>query len=423
MTNAFFKNSATYTISILLNGLIPFLLIPVLTRYLSVEGYGQIAIFQTLYWAISSFVGITVAGASDRKFFDYTPQHDLANFIGACFQVCLFLSMQTFFIFFIFQNQLADALETSPEYIFYAILVAISLSIIQIRLGQWQVRGQANIFGAFQVSQSVFLVILTLLLIVAFNFNEWGRILSQVLICSIFAFLSIIWLIKDKLLNFFSWHPEHLKDALKFSIPLIPHAVGIFLINMVDRLFIANYLGIEKAGVYMLAAQLAIILSLVPDAVNKAVQPWIFKNLTINKMKEKKAIVKFTYIWFVVILCFVPPLFLMGQSIVVFVAGPEYLNAGKVFGWLALGHAFAGMYVMLNCYIYFSKQTYILSIVTLISGLLNIALLIFLIQPFGIEGAGIAFSISMFFRLILTWIMAQKVYPMPWVAFMKRVPS
>ena len=74
MNNALFKNSATYTGAILLNGLIPFLLIPVLTRYLTVESYGQIAIFQTFYWAISSFVGITIAGASDRKFFDYAPQ-------------------------------------------------------------------------------------------------------------------------------------------------------------------------------------------------------------------------------------------------------------------------------------------------------------------------------------------------------------
>ena len=422
MDNALFKNSATYTGAILLNGLIPFLLIPVLTRYLTVESYGQIAIFQTFYWAISSFVGITIAGASDRKFFDYAPQQELANFIGACFQVCLFLSMQTFFIIFIFQNQLADALETSSEYIFYAILVAISLSIIQIRLGQWQVRGQAKIFGIFQVLQSTLMVILTMLLIMVFNFDEWGRILSQVLICVIFAMFSIIWLIKDKLLNFFSWHPQHIVDSLKFSIPLIPHAVGIFLISMVDRLFIANEFGIANAGIYMLAAQLALIFSVVPDAVSKAVQPWLFEKLVKDNIKDKQAIVKFTYLWFIVILSFAPFLFLMGPSIVTFVAGPEYENAGQVFGWLALGHLFAGMYVMLNCYIYFSKQTYALSVVTLISGFLNIILLIFFIKSFGIVGAGIAFSISMLLRLVLTWIVAQKMHPMPWLSFMKRIP-
>mgnify|MGYP003302249607 CR=1 FL=1 len=43
-----------------INGLIPFILLPILTRYLTVEAYGQVAIFQTLYWAVSAFVGLSL---------------------------------------------------------------------------------------------------------------------------------------------------------------------------------------------------------------------------------------------------------------------------------------------------------------------------------------------------------------------------
>ena len=421
--NLLLKNASTYFGANVINGLIPFILLPILTRYLSVESYGQVAIFQTLYWAVSAFVGITIAGASDRKFFDTSTEKDLGDFIGACFQICFFLTLSTIGFFILFNTQFSNLIGASSEYIFYAIIVAASLSIIQIRLGQWQIRGKANIFGLFQILQSSSIVIFAVILIVIFNFDELGRILSQVLICGIFALTSIFLLKRDKLLNFLTWNPKYIKESLSFAIPLIPHVAGVFFISMADRFFIAGELGIAQAGIYMLAAQLATVVSLVHESINRAFLPWLYEKLTLNNPEEKKMIVKFTYLWFVVILLSAPILFLIGPSFVTLIAGPEYSEAGNVFGWLALGHSFGGMYAMLNCYIYFSKKTYALSIVTLFSGVLNIILLIFFLQLYGIIGAGIAFSISMLVRFFLTWVLAQYVHPMPWLSFGKQVSS
>ena len=127
-----------------------------------------------------------------------------------------------------------------------------------------------------------------------------------------------------------------------------------------------------------------------------------------------------TYAWFGLVLFTTPFAFFIGPYLVIFIAGSEYAEAGKVFGWLALGHSFGGMYAMLNCYIYYSKETSLLSLVTIISGLANIFLLIILIKYWGIVGAGMAFSISMFIRFVLTWIAAQQKHPMPWLSFMQK---
>jgi len=421
--NLLLKNASTYFGANVINGLIPFILLPILTRYLSVESYGQVAIFQTLYWAVSAFVGITIAGASDRKFFELSSERDLGDFIGACVQICLFLTLATLGLFVIFSSQFSDLTGATSEYIFYAIIVAASLSIIQIRLGQWQIRGKAKIFGFYQIMQSSLIVALSVLLIVFFSFDELGRILSQVLICAIFGVISILLLRKDKLLNFFSWNPQYIKESLHFSIPLIPHVAGVFFISMADRFFIAGELGVAQAGIYMLAAQLATVVSLVHESINRAFLPWLFEKLTLNKSEDKRMIVKFTYLWFATILASTPLLFFIGPNIVIVIAGPEYSEAGNVFGWLALGHSFGGMYAMLNCYIYFSKKTYSLSIVTLFSGILNIILLVFFLKIYGLVGAGIAFSISMLVRFFLTWFLAHYVHPMPWFSIRKQVTS
>ena len=416
----FAQNVSTYFVANVLNGIIPFLLLPILTRFLTVESYGQVALFQSLYWAISAFVGITIAGASDRKYFEISDTQHLSDFIGVCFQICLCLTIATSCIFYFFQAEFSSLFGIAPQYIFIAIIVAASISISQIRLGQWQARGQSLSFGIFQVLQSALIVLIATLLIVVFNFNELGRILAQVMISGIFALAAIYLLYKDKLLNFFIWSPKYIKEVLSFAIPLIPHVGGVFLISMADRFFIAKDLGVANAGIYMLAAQLATIVSLFHESLNRAFQPWLFAKLTLDKLEDKKTIVKYTYVWFLVILASAPIFFLIGPVLVGLIAGPEYAQAGRVFGWLALGHSFGGMYAMLNSYLYFSKKTYSLSIVTLFSGVLNIILLVYFLKYFGIIGAGIAFSISMLVRFFLTWFSASFMHPMPWFSFYKK---
>lgn len=417
--NTLFKNASTYFGANILNGLIPFLLLPILTRFLSVESYGEVAIFQTMYMAISAFVGITIAGAADRKFFDDSAKNELANFIGSCFQVCIFLSISTTILLLIFQNQVSAVLGISVDYIFYAVCVAVSLVFIQIRLGQWQVRGEALTFGVMQVLQSSLIVILSVILVVIFNLDALGRIYAQVFVCGILGIIAIYLLLRDKLLNFFAWNPQHIRESLNFGIPLVPHVVGVFLLTMVDRFLIASELGIGQSGVYMLAAQLATLIALVHEAINKAFWPWLYEKLSQDNMEDKILIVKYTYIWFLIILITTPLAFILGPLLVNIVAGPDYAEAGNVFGWLALGHSIGGMYSMLNCYIYFSKQTSILSWVTIVSGIINIALLVSFIKLYGIQGAGMAFSLSMIIRFFLTWMAAQAKHPMPWLYFLK----
>lgn len=99
------------------------------------------------------------------------------------------------------------------------------------------------------------------------------------------------------------------------------------------------------------------------------------------------------------------------------VAGPQYARAAEVIGWLALGQAFNGMYLMLSNYIAYSRRTWLLSLATITSGLINIILLMLFINLFGITGAAMAFSIATAIRFFLTWWAASKSYPMPWFNF------
>lgn len=416
--SSFVSGAGIYLVSNILNAVIPFILLPILTRYLSPTEYGEVAMFQVLLGALSAFVGVVFVGAAGRKYYDSDlSREELAEFIGSCIQLITIFSIIVFSVLFIFKRQFSEWLSLEPSYVLFAVLVASCGVIINIRLGQWQVQKQAVKYGALQISQSLLNMLLSLILVVVLLKGSEGRIDAQIIVSSVFLVIALYLLKKDNLLKIFTWRKDYLAEALKFGIPLMPHIAGGFLLVSVDRIVINREIGLAEAGIYMVAVQLTAAVGIVFDAINKAYVPWLFEQLKADELAQKQKIVKLTYAWFMLIILGVMLAFVIGPPLVVFVAGEQYAQAGQVVGWLALGQGFQGMYLMVTNYIFYSKRTGLLSIASISSGILNLVLLIILVRIFGLEGAAIAFAISMGIRFLLTWWIAHKRHPMPWFNF------
>lgn len=416
--NSFVSGAGTYLVSNILNAVIPFILLPILTRYLNPSEYGEVAMFQTLLGALGAFVGATFVGSANRKFYDSNiDKTEMADFIGSCIQLTVIFSTFIFLVLFIFQDKFSEWLSLEPSYILFAVVVSFCAVIINLRLGQWQIRKKAFKYGALQISQSLLNMLLSLILVVVLLEGAEGRIDAQIIVSSVFLAIALYLLKKDNLLKVFIWRKDYLAEALKFGIPLMPHIAGGFLLVSVDRFVINREIGLAEAGIYMVAVQLTAAIGIVFDAINKAYVPWLFEKLTADNLQQKQKIVKLTYVWFSLIITGVVLAFFIGPPIVVFVAGEQYAEAGKVVGWLALGQGFQGMYLMVTNYVFYSKRTGLLSFASISSGILNLVLLIVLVRVFGLEGAAIAFATSMGIRFLLTWWIAHKRHPMPWFSF------
>lgn len=412
-----FSGSATYLASNILNAVIPFALLPVLTRYLSTTEYGQVAMFQTLVAALAALTGVNTQGAANRKYYDADITHqELAHFVGACVQILFMSSILIFFAIFICRQSLANWLGLKTSWILWAVAVSTAGFLINLRLGQWQIRKLAFKYSALQVSQGFMNATLSLVLVVIFYQGAAGRITAQIWVVPSFAILAVYILIKDQLLSV-SWRPDYIREALQFGVPLIPHVVGLFLLTAVDRLVINTELGLSEAGIYMVAVQVTMVMALLFDAINKAYVPWLFEHLKRDRHEEKKLIVRWTYLYFIVAIVIAGLAFALGPYAIEILAGPGYAQAGKIVGWLALGQAFSGMYLMVTNYVFYSKKTGLLSLSTIGSGALGLGLLILFVKPFGLIGAAWAFAIAMATRFFLTWTVAQKRHPMPWFDF------
>jgi O-antigen/teichoic acid export membrane protein len=285
-----------------------------------------------------------------------------------------------------------------------------------MRMGQWQVRKQAKSYGLFQVFQSLLSMLLSLVVVVYFLQGAVGRIWVLSGVPFACAVIALLLLYKDGLLGF-SWRPMYLREIFAFGVPLIPHTAGLFLISSVDRFVINKELGLAQVGIYMVAVQLVSAMGLLFTSINNAYVPWLFERLKRNNIVEKRQIVRWTYCYCLALLGLALLAFIIGPPLLVLIAGEKYRAAGQVVGWLALGQSFNGMYLMVTNYVFFSKRTGLLAMATVTSGLVNVGLLLILISFLGIEGAAIAFAISMAFKFLLTWFVANLRHPMPWFDF------
>jgi O-antigen/teichoic acid export membrane protein len=313
-----------------------------------------------------------------------------------------------------FRRELASWLSLDVVWIQGAVLVSATMVVTRIRLGQWQVRKQARSYAVFQVSQGISNVSLSLLLVVALHQGYHGRLAAQVGVAAVFAAVALVLLHREQLLALWVWRPSLMREALAHGVPLLPHIAGGFLLGSMDRLIVNRELGVAEVGIYVVAAQLAHGMRIVFDGINKAFWPWLFERLKEDDIDEKRRIVRLTYAWYAVILVTVALVFLVGPPLLRWIAGDRYARAGEIIGWLALGEAFGGMYLMVTNYIFYAKRTGLVSIASIAGGAANVVLLIAFIRWFGLHGAAWAFCSAMGIRFLLTWWAAHHSVPMPW---------
>lgn len=410
------KSSLVYLISNIINALIPFLLLPILTRLLSPAEYGQVAMFQILVAGLAAFVGLNTVGAANRKFYEHNNSlKALGLYNGACLQILLGSMIIVFILCVLFSELLVSYLSIPVNWIYSAVLLSSFNFILNLRLGQWQIRGEAIKFGALQISNSLFNMGLSLLLVLSLHHGAQGRIDAQIIAAGLSTVVAVYLLMKDGLVHLYSLRVDYIKQALQFGIPLIPHVFGFFLLSAIDRFVINQKLGLGHAGIYMVAVQLSMAFNIVFDALNKAYVPWLFEILKRDEMAEKRRVVNYTYLYFIFLLAIAPIPFLIGPWALCFIAGEEFRKAGEIIGWLCLGQIFGGMYLMVTNYIFYAKKNSGLSLITITSGIINVGLLLLLVNSFGLIGAAWAFTITKFIQFISTWLYSSFVLAMPWL--------
>ncbi|EEP61151.1 oligosaccharide flippase family protein, partial [Sulfurihydrogenibium yellowstonense] len=299
LNSSLFKASGIYTLSSIINAAIPFLLLPLLTRYLSPEEYGIVSMYALLLSITSVFTGLSVYGAINRAYFD-EKINDHKEYIWNSLIILFISSSFTFLLYNLLANYISNLTGIPTSWIWTVVLVSFFQFVINCLLVIYQAKLLAFKYAKIQIGQSLFNALLTILFVIILLLGWKGRLLAQILSVLFFGIMAFFILYKHytvKKINFY-----YIKHALKFGVPIIPHTIGGMLMTLTDRFIINNLLGLEKVGIYMVGLQLGMALALIADSFNKAYVPWLFEKLNQNNEDIKRKIVMFTYIYFLFML-------------------------------------------------------------------------------------------------------------------------
>lgn len=411
-----FKNAFVYANSNVIKSGIPFLLLPILTRYLTPADYGIIATFQIILPILIIVVGLNTYAAVSVNFFKIDEQ-ELKTYIGNTVFITLISFVLTLGLISLLTKPLSHLLKFPESWLIIGVVAAFSESISLLTLTLWQVKQKPIPYSIFQIAQILINVSLSLFFVVVLGWKWQGR-LAGMIITSIISALAAIFIIFKQIR--FSFNKSYIKDALFFGIPLIPHTLAGWVMASIDRVFINSMVGVSTTGIYTVGYQVGMIIGLIATSFNQAWSPFLYEKLEENNYSAKVKIVKFTYLYSITIISLALVLSFIASSFLKFFVGEDFHSADKYVLWIALGYAANGMYFMVANYIFYVKKTYILACVTFSSALISITLNYFLIKANGAIGAAQSTTITFFSVFILTWILSAKSYPMPWFSFLKK---
>ena len=407
-----FQGFVIYLGSSLINKAIPFFLLPILTKYLSTEEYGILAIYQVMISFGMPVIGMGMQNNITRNFFRESKEF-LARLVFNLLLV-LWFSSTLFLIFIIVYIGLGGEQFSIPDrWLFVLPVIALMNMVNSFNLTILRNNKQALEYGAFEISKTAIDLLLTIVLVVVYVFGWEGRA-SGILVGTFLIGIISLFRIWQSGFLVIKIDLSQIKEILTISLPLIPHALGIAIITLSDRLFIDQMISTAAVGVYTVGYQFGMIMTLIVTAFNHTWSPWMYELLAEESKENKVTIVKATYL--VSIGFIVMALLITGVSyyLLPFMTEESY-HGGIVFViWIAIGYAFNGMYTLVFPYGVHVGSTSYLGITTFSAAMINLIANYYLISMNGAIGAAQATLVSYVLMFLSVWWYSNRLYPMPW---------
>ncbi|MFK8046295.1 MAG: lipopolysaccharide biosynthesis protein [Crocinitomicaceae bacterium] len=415
MSSSFLKNKlllsvGSYTFVNVINKGIPFLLIPILTHYLSPEDMGILTNIESLITILIAVIGINISTAVTRQY--VKTDVILKNYVSTSLRVVFVSFLLITLLFSSLAGIIADFTAIPISVIYVLSIYALLDNFVEILLAIWRMEDQPFQYGAVRIARTVLEVSLSLTLVVGYQYNWFGRFIGIYSSGILITLLAIFILYKKNVLSG-KFDKNYKTHFLNFGLPLIPHTISGVLILYSDKIIITKMIGIEENGLYSVAFTIGMAISLLQNSFNQAWVPWLFKKLALNSSDEDRKLVRITYLYMLAMIGFVLVLWLITPIIYQFIDA-DFSEGMGVVAIIGLGFGFNGMYKMMVNYLFYAEKTKVISSITIVLAVVNIVLSVLLIPKYGIVGPAYASALTFFMQFLITWYFSNKYHPMPW---------
>ncbi len=412
--SSFFKGSFIYLSGSILNSALPLLVLPVLTRYLTPTDFGLVATATVLTQILSVFIGLNAYGLVARSHFDDDPD-DLRNLLSTGMGISAVVAGIALLLVLLLGQPIARLTEFPaawlPAVIFIAFCTVVQtnyLSLVQARSEPLRYIAIQTIGGTLNLGLAVWFVVGWRM---DWHGRMWALIATQGIIASIClrGLVFRLGLLRPRFLR------TSYQQLMAFGLPLIPHAIGGWIMTMAARLYLNNMATVGDTGLYSVAFNLTSPLAMLLGAANNAYVPALYQYLSgkdgCDKVRLCRILLAVGFsLPILAILCAFAV-----RWVLPWVVGERFFGAADFVLWMALTYAMQGIYFIFGNFVVYSKKTTLMTWrADFLGGLVMLIACPLLIRINGPLGAAQAACLAFTASTLGCISAAQKAYPMPW---------
>ena len=277
----------------------------------------------------------------------------------------------------------------------------------------YRIQRLARAFVGFQLANVAMTIVLTITLVVVFDLGTVGLLAGNFAGTGL-VFLAMAWA-RRRSIGVRRFDRSVARELLRYSLPLMPANVAIWVLTFADRLQVQRLAGPAELGDYAAAAKVAAGMTLFLAAFQAAWVPFAHQ----VRGEEGDEVAKRTYarvltFWSILMGWGLATLTLLSVPYMAATFPEETHDAIPVVPLLATGIVLYGAYLVVTIGVTMAKRTRLTAVIAIVAGAVNVGLNFWFIPWFGIVGAGITTVIGFGLLATLQWLNAHRVYPISW---------
>ena len=413
--------SVIYGLGGIISRVIAVFLLPVYTVYLGRVGFGEIETIIALTSVLVIVLQLGITSAFFRFYFDSDDEARRTLVVRTSFWFTMTMATVGLVLGWALSVPLAEWLNlghttgTAAHPLFHADPWIVRAGFV----GLWAQMNYAQITALFRVEErpvqfaiaSIANVLITIgstiALVIGAHQGAIGAVIGNFLGT---LTVYVVLLAYRRYQLGFQFDRKLLRQMNKFGLPLVPAALALWVINLIDRLFINAYKGQSEVGVYSLAVRISSVIIFLMTAFQLA---WPAFAYSIRDDESAKRTYSHVLTYLLYLTCWMSLALgaLAPWIVALFDPKHQFGRSAEAVPVLCFAVAAYSGYSVLAIGIGRMRRTQFNWVVSGAAAVVNIVLNIALIPPYGMMGAAVATIVAYVVLFLGMWLRGRQVYP------------
>lgn len=380
------RGGLAFGVSSSLVSAVGFVLIPLYTRYLSVDEFGLLGLIGLTVSVSTAIFGLGLGSAIFRSYFDYEDKANQKKLVGTALLVAVIGSAGLVVLATISaESVIAQRIFGVPgtgRYFRIALYAGAIGLLNAIPLAVYRAERQFTRFAIFNLMAAGLQAILIIVLVVPFHLGLAGIVTGQLLAISA---VNILLLYSVRAKTEIALLRGEVRKLLAYGLPLVPGGVLYLLLTTGNLYFVQTTIGLAEVGVFNLAIKIASIFAILVVAPFQLV--WLPMVFSVEKSSyaDRFYANMLVYALYVAVGIGVG-LSVFAREVVQIVSTPDYASAAQLVGLLIFGHILFVAQNIFNVGIILKRKTVYWSISLVLETIVSVLMWLVLAPYWGTRG-------------------------------------